>query len=178
MQIVRNQSSRSAFALLGIAGLLSAAAMPLAAAATLSQSVVVHASPESVWNLVGPFCAIQQWLPPVKTCTEDRATARVRTLVTKDGNDTFVERQTARSEARRFYSYTFLSSPLPVTNYSSTIKVAAGEPGQSVVTWSGSYTPVAGKEVEARTALSGIYAAGLGSIQQQASRPGTVVSPK
>jgi hypothetical protein len=141
----------------------AAAATP----ATVSRSVVVQGDQAAVWALIGPFCAIRGWLPPVGTCSEDGATPPTRTLVTKDGKATFVERQTARSDDRHFYSYTFISSPLPVTHYNSTIKVTALSHGHSRVTWRGTYLPVAGQERIARDALDGIYAAGLDSIRTQ-----------
>src|SRR3977135_584128 len=105
-----------------------------ASAATLSRSTEVNGAPATVWSAIGAFCAIKDWLPPVGMCIEDGKTPSTRTLVTKDGKAAFVEKQTARSDAEHSYSYTFLSSPLPVTNYTSTIKVAAKGAGGSVVT--------------------------------------------
>ena len=137
-------------------------------AATLSRSVEVQASPSAIWALIGPFCAIRDWLPPVGTCSQDGGTPPTRTLVTKDGSATFVERQTARDDAKYSYSYTFLSSPLPVTDYHSTISVTSLGNGQSNVTWRSTYIPQPGKEGAAREALEGIYTAGLDSIQAQA----------
>ena len=139
-------------------------------AATVSHSVEVQGSSSAVWALIGPFCAIKNWLPPVGTCSQDGATRPTRTLVTKDGSATFVERQTARSNARHFYSYTFLSSPLPVTHYHSTIKVTSLGQGRSNVTWSGTYTPMPGQESAAKEALDGIYTAGLDSIRNQSQQ--------
>jgi Polyketide cyclase / dehydrase and lipid transport len=166
---IANPSSRSTVrapkSAIAIAG--ACLGMTTASAATLSRSVDVDASPSAVWALIGPFCAIRNWLPPVGTCHEDGGVPPTRTLVTKDGKATFVERETARNEAEFFYSYTFLSSPLPVTAYSSTIRVAARSQGQSTVTWTGSYVPDAGKERDAQAALEDIYAAGLESIRQQ-----------
>ena len=139
-----------------------------ATAATVSHSVSVEGSPSAVWALIGPFCAIRDWLPPVGTCSEDGATPPTRTLVTKDGKATFVERQIARDDGEHFYTYAFVSSPLPVTHYTSTIRVTSLGNGRSSVTWLGTYTPDPGKEQAAREALDGIYAAGLDSIQIQA----------
>ncbi len=120
--------------------------------------------------MVGPYCAIKNWLPPVGSCNESGRSPRIRTLVTKDGQATFVERQVARSDQDHYYSYEFVSSPLPVTHYRSTIKVTAQGPEESIVTWSATYTPNAGRDAEAKGALSGIYAAGLTSIQQLSTR--------
>jgi uncharacterized protein YndB with AHSA1/START domain len=141
-----------------------------AAAANLSRTIEVSAPPAAVWSAIGAFCAIKDWLPPVGICIEDGKTPSTRTLVTKDGKAAFVEKQTARSDAEHSYSYTFLSSPLPVTNYTSTIKVAAKGEGVSVVTWTGSYTPDSGKEKDASEALNGVYEAGLAGIKTRLAK--------
>jgi hypothetical protein len=136
-----------------------------ASAANLIRSIEVSGAPSAVWSVIGSFCAIKDWLPPVGTCIEDGKSPPTRTLVTKDGKASFVETQTARNEKEYSYSYAFLASPLPFTNYKSTIKVTAKGDGVSVVTWSGAYTPDAGKEKDASDALSGVYEAGLAGIQ-------------
>jgi len=141
-----------------------------ASAANLSRSIEVGAAPAAVWSAIGAFCAIKDWLPPVGICIEDGKTPSTRTLVTKDGKAAFVEKQTARSDAEHSYSYTFLSSPLPVTNYSSTIKVTAKGEDMSVVTWTGSYTPDSGKEKDASDALNGVYEAGLAGIKARLAK--------
>jgi len=139
-------------------------------AATISRSATVKASASTVWALIGPFCAIKDWLPPVGECIEDGKAPPTRILVTKDGKAAFVEAQTARSDTERSYSYTFLSSPLPVSNYSSTIKVTPQGDGSSTITWSGSYTPDHGKEKAASEALNGVYEAGLAEIQARLTK--------
>jgi hypothetical protein len=155
----------SAFAL----SLLSTAASP-ASAASLSRSVDVEGTPAAVWSIIGPFCAIKDWLPPVGTCTVDGKVPPTRTLVTKDGKATFVELQTARSDTKHFYTYAFQSSPLPVTHYTSTIRVAAKGKGISTVTWLGTYVPEDGKEKDASDALIGIYEAGLDAIKAKLAK--------
>jgi hypothetical protein len=151
-------------AALGALALLSLSVSP-ASAATLSRAVDVSATLSQVWSIIGPFCAIKDWLPPVGTCTETGGFPSERTLVTKGGKATFVETQTARSEAEHSYSYTFKSSPLPVTRYASTIKVVPKSDGVSTVIWSSTYAPDPGKEQDAREALTGIYEAGLATIK-------------
>lgn len=136
-------------------------------AAMLSRSADVNGSVSAVWSMIGPFCAIKDWLPPVGTCTEKADAMPERTLVTRDGKATFVEAQTARSEAEHSYSYTFKSSPLPVTDYVSTIKVVARTDGISTVTWSSTFVPNTGKEKDAIEALTGIYDFGLTMIKSK-----------
>jgi hypothetical protein len=141
-----------------------------ASAAGLSRSTEVNGTPATVWSAIGGFCAIKDWLPPVGMCIEDGKTPPIRTLVTRDGKASFVEKQTARNDAEHSYSYTFLSSPLPVSNYTSTIKVTAKGDGSSTVTWSGSYTPDQGKEKAANEALGEVYEAGLTQIKAKLAK--------
>ncbi|WP_456742259.1 MULTISPECIES: hypothetical protein [unclassified Bradyrhizobium] len=64
-------------------------------------------------------------MPPVGQCIEDGKAPSTRILVTKDGKAAFVETQVARTEAEYSYSYKFLTSPLPVSNHTATIKVTS-----------------------------------------------------
>jgi hypothetical protein len=156
-------------AILGVAVLLTVGIAP-AFAATISRSTDVKASASAVWSVIGPFCAIKDWLPPVGQCIEDGKAPPTRILVTKDGKAAFVETQIGRNDAEHSYSYAFLSSPLPVSNYTSTIKVTAKSDGSSTVTWSGSYTPDQGKEKAASEALNGVYEAGLAEIKAKLAK--------
>ena len=101
-----NITALTRMAALGALALLSVSVSP-AYAATLSRSVDVSGTPSAVWSMIGPFCAIKDWLPLVGTCTGNGGVPPERTLVTKDGKATFVEAQTARSDAEHSYSYTF-----------------------------------------------------------------------
>jgi hypothetical protein len=156
-------------AVLGAAVLLGIGIAP-AFAATISRSADVKASASAVWSVIGPFCAIKNWLPPVGECIEDGKAPPTRVLVTRDGKAAFVETQTARNDNEHSYSYEFVSSPLPVSNYKATIKVTARGDGYSTITWSGSYTPDEGKEKAASEALSGVYEAGLTEIKARIAK--------
>ena len=141
-----------------------------AAAASLSRSVDVNGTPAAVWKVIGPFCAIKDWHPAIGTCTETGTKPPTRTLVTKDGKATFVESQTAHNDTKHSYSYSIKSSPLPLADYKSTIKVTPKGSNMSTVTWSSTYTPQKGKEKEANAALSGIYESGLEAIKAKLAK--------
>jgi Polyketide cyclase / dehydrase and lipid transport len=136
-----------------------------ASAATLEKSIIVQADSAAVWSYIGPTCAIKDWLPPVGSCTEDGKAAPTRTLVTKDGTATFVELLTERSDREHRYTYKFLSSPVPVTDYQSTIRVVPNGKNSSTVIWRATYVANQGKEKDANDTLAGIYAAGLDQIK-------------
>ena len=136
-----------------------------ASAASLTRSVDVDAPASDVWSAIGPFCAIQDWHPAIGSCSEDGKNPPTRTLVTKDGKAKFVELRIGVNAKARQYSYAFVSSPLPVHDYRSTIAVTARDSGHARITWSGQYTPEPGKDGEAAEALGGIYESGLQAIK-------------
>ena len=144
---------------------ISAQATPASPAASLTRSAEVNAPPDQVWALIGPFCAIEKWHPAIASCTEE-GNPPVRTLQAKDGKTVFVEPEVGRSDTERYYAYAFQSSPFPVTDYLATIRVAPIGTGRSLVIWSGSYVPNAGKAEEANKLFAGIYEAGLAAIQE------------
>lgn len=150
-----------AFAVLG--------AMPVSAD-QLTRSIDVSGTPAQVWAMIGPFCAIKDWHPAIGACTEAGTNPPTRTLVTKDGKATFVEAQTEYSDTEHRYSYSFITSPLPVTQYTSTFAVTEKSAGVSTVTWSGNYAPDAGQEKAAMDALSGIYQSGLDAIKAKLAK--------
>ena len=136
-----------------------------AAAASLSRSVEVDAPASAVWSIIGPFCAIKDWHPVVSSCSEDGGSPPTRTLVTKDGKATFVEPEVARNDEEHFYSYSFRASPFPVTHYMGTIWVVSEGAHRSTVLWTGTYTPLPGKEKDANDAFAGVYESGLAALK-------------
>ena len=153
----------------GYRSILAAAAVAAgtlgAQAASIDKSIDVKAPADKVWAMIGPFCSIKDWHPAIGQCTESGG---VRTLTTKDGKAQFVEKQTASDKKAMSYSYAIEKSPLPITNYVSTIKVIPKGATESTVEWSSTYTPDKGKDQDANTAISGIYQAGLDNIQKTA----------
>ncbi|MDL2078959.1 SRPBCC family protein [Streptomyces sp. GXMU-J15] len=134
--------------------------------ASTSVSHVVPASPQRVWDLIGGFDALPDWLPyiPESTALEG---GRIRRLTNPDG-DTIVERLVAFSEAERFYTYAILEAPFPVTGYLSTLRVHAvpGRDDVAEVQWSGRFTPDGVSEADAEALFAGIYRDGLAALRQ------------
>ena len=138
-----------------------------AQAASVSKSIDVKAPAKEVWARIGPFCSIKDWHPSIGQCTE---AGGVRTLTTRDGKGTFVEKQVASEAKATSYSYTIEKSPLPLTNYKATLKVVPKGEDLSTVEWSGTYTPNKGQEQAANDAIAAIFQAGLDSIQRTGGR--------
>ena len=150
-----------------LAGLVLAAGTLTASAASLEKEITVKAPADKVWAMIGPFCSIDKWHPAIGTCTEDNG---VRTLTTKDGKATFVEKQTKNDPTAMKYTYEIEKSPLPITGYKSTLKVTKKGADESMVTWSSTFTPDKGKDDAAKQAIAGIYQSGLDNIQKMAAQ--------
>ncbi|MGW3301177.1 SRPBCC family protein [Streptomyces rubiginosohelvolus] len=120
---------------------------------------------DRVWQLIGGFDSLPDWLPYIPT-SELSEGGRVRTLVNEEGG-VIVERLEAFDNAARSYSYSIVRAPFPVTGYLSTITVGDGSaPDRARVEWSGTFTPDGIGEDEAAALFHGIYADGLGALTQ------------
>jgi hypothetical protein len=129
------------------------------AKATLDLSV----SPDEVWQLIGGFDSLPEWLPYIVRCELTDA-GRVRHLDTSDGQS-IVERLEAYDHAARRYSYSILESPISVSNYLATLAVTpANSGGGSHIEWACTFTPVALSRQEAETVFRGIFSDGLKAL--------------
>jgi len=104
-------------------------------------SSVVDAPAEKVWATIRRFDAVADWLPfvkssPIEDGGDPTRVGCIRVLTQTDG-EVFREVLVALSDAECFYSYTFVSSPVPVRNHRTTLKVLPITDGQrSYVAWS------------------------------------------
>ncbi|QQC65866.1 SRPBCC family protein [Paraburkholderia ginsengisoli] len=130
-----------------------------------SASIEVPASASQVWQLIGGFNSLPDWLPFIPH-SELSEGGRVRTLKTADGH-TIVERLEAFDEKARSYSYSIVDAPFPAKDYLATLSVNdAGGNASSVVTWSGNFTPVGVSDEEVTQLFQGIYAGGLAALKE------------
>ena len=150
--------------------LASAAAVALvftatsAGAAQVTREATIDAEPAKVWAEIGPFCSISAWHPAIAKCDEATADGgTLRTLTTQDGG-MFEERLLSHDDQAMSYSYSILKSPLPVSDYQSTISVS-GKDGKSQVVWTSSFEPKGASAEEAEKVVGGIYEAGLEALK-------------
>ncbi|PLN92080.1 hypothetical protein CWM94_11775, partial [Klebsiella pneumoniae] len=128
--------------------------------ATTTISIEISASVDQVWQLMGGFDSLPDWLPFIPKSMVSEG-GRVRTLTTSDGG-TVIERLEAFDNRQRSYSYSIIQAPFPVVDYLSTIAVVAtADSNITRVEWSGSFTPVNVSDADAEALFSGIYRDGL-----------------
>ncbi|CAD5201075.1 SRPBCC family protein [Pseudomonas sp. FEN] len=132
--------------------------------AATSVTVEIGMPPEAVWQLMGGFDCLPDWLPSIPSSSLSEG-GRVRTLHTADGVR-IVERLEAFDNRARRYSYSFIEKPFPVIDYLATMQVREGnEPHTCVVEWAGIFTPQGVSEEEAVELFHGIYAEGLAALK-------------
>ncbi|TVT89050.1 SRPBCC family protein [Pseudomonas sp. RGB] len=132
--------------------------------ATASSVIEVPVSADQVWQLIGGFNALPDWLPfIVKSEASDGG--RVRHLQTADGG-VVVERLQSFDNVARTYSYTIEQSPFPVSAYLATLQVEALTDESAKVTWSGVFTPAAGTtDAAVEELFAGVYSGGLEALR-------------
>ncbi|MFB8030498.1 MULTISPECIES: SRPBCC family protein [unclassified Streptomyces] len=133
--------------------------------ATTTASVRLPAPPDRVWQLIGGFDTLPDWLPYIPT-SELGEGGRVRSLTNEEGG-VIVERLETFDDRARTYSYSILRAPFPVTGYLSTIAVHHDpDEAWSRVEWSGTFTPDGITEDEAITLFHTIYSDGLAALHR------------
>jgi len=131
--------------------------------ATASANIRVPVSADKVWRLVGGFLTLNEWLPMIAS-SESLEGGRVRKLTTADGA-VIVERLQTYDNANRTYSYSIDTGPFPATNYLATLQVSAAGEQETVITWSGSFTPDGVSDAEVEALFQGVYDGGLEALK-------------
>ena len=130
--------------------------------ALASAVIDIPASADQVWQLVGGFNSLPDWLPFVVK-SELSEGGRLRTLHTEDGT-VIVERLESFDNASKTYSYSISQAPFPVTDYLATLRVEAHGEGARV-SWSGRFTPNGVSDDEAQALFTGVYQGGLTALR-------------
>lgn len=115
---------------------------------------------EEMWARIGDFHGADTWHPGVESSAalDDGA---VRELTLAGGGGTIKETQLEEGPAS--YAYRIDEGPLPVANYTATIRVESDGEG-SVVIWTAEFEPAGASEEEAVAVIEGIFRSGLDAL--------------
>lgn len=133
--------------------------------AKVSSSTELPVSAKTVWAVIGNFNALPDWHPAVAKSElkkENGSTVRKLSLV---GGGSIEEKLEQIDDKERRYTYSILSGPLPVSNYTATLKVRDSGKGCSVE-WSSEFEAKGAPENDAVAAISGIYEAGFENLKK------------
>lgn len=155
-------------ACLGVAFTVSSA---VAADLAVKEIARVAATPDKVWAVLGQFSGLPGWHPAVAATDivkgTDNHDGAVRSVTTKDGA-LIVEELLAYNAGKHSMTYRITASPLPVTDYVSTLAVAPSGKG-SVITWESKFNrDSSAKDVDdakAREIVAGIYKSGFDGLR-------------
>jgi mxaD protein len=136
-----------------------------------------------VWNLIGDFGRIDDWLSVLKDSTivagTNNVPGAVRKLTLVNGA-TLEETLTAYAPEQCSMQYAITAGAFPASHYSSVLSVAPGvDASKSVITWSSVFarkdlsdTPAAGQDdAAAIAAVKGVYSAGFRDILKRVAAP-------
>ncbi len=123
-----------------------------------------------VWAVAGDFGRVADWVPALAGSElgagSDGSSVGDTRQCQIEGGPALAEAQTARSDADYTYSYAITESPLPLSNYASTIRLEA-DGDQTTLVWSASFDPDPGAEEATTSMINGVYEAGLATLQQR-----------
>ena len=133
---------------------------------TVSMSTKIGVSAKQLWDMIGGFHAISDWHPAIEKCDiEEDGNVTLRRLSLVGGGE-IVERLEQSDDDERSYSYSIISSPMPINNYRSTIRVLEGEDGKTTVEWSSEFDSGDAPENDVTKIVEGIYSAGLDNLKK------------
>ncbi len=120
---------------------------------------------QAVWSVIGGFNGLPDWHPAIeKSETTTEGGVKVRTL-SLAGGGAIEERLEKVDDTERSYTYSILSGPLPVADYTATIRVRESGAG-CTVEWSSEFTPSGAPESDAAAAIRGVYEAGFENLKK------------
>jgi lambda repressor-like predicted transcriptional regulator len=133
--------------------------------AKVSSATELPVPAATVWAVIGNFNALPDWHPAVAKSElkkDDGGTLRKLSLV---GGGTIEEKLEQIDDKERLYTYSILAGPLPVSNYTATLRVRDGGKGCKVE-WSSEFDAKGAPESDAVAAISGIYEAGFENLKK------------
>ena len=160
--------------------LLALLAVPLAGKAhgptrqKVTESITIDAPAATVWARIQDFDALRNWHPAVAESAADKGNevGSVRVVKLKGGGE-LTESLERHDAAQMLYSYRAKNGgALPVTNYSSTIRVSEAA-GKASVEWRGAFyrgypnndPPPDQNDEAAVKAITGVYQSGLANLK-------------
>jgi len=120
-------------------------------------------SADDLWKVIGGFNALPDWHPAVAN-SELENEGQDRRLSLADGA-TLLEKLVQLDDDAHTYSYTIEESPLPVRDYTATIKVHERDAG-CTLQWSSEFQADGAPESDAVAIVQGIYQGGFDSLKR------------
>lgn len=132
--------------------------------AKINMKTNINVAADEVWKLIGGFNTLPDWHPAIeKSELEEEGSMRRLSLT---GGGTVVEKLERLDDSERVYTYSIIDSPLPVSNYTATIRVKEDGEGKTTVEWSSEFEAKGAAENEAMDVIAGIYQVGFDNLKK------------
>jgi len=132
--------------------------------AKINMKTNINVAADEVWKLIGGFNTLPDWHPAIeKSELEEEGSMRRLSLT---GGGTIVEKLEQLDDSERVYTYSIIDSPLPVSNYTATIRVKEDGEGKTTVEWSSEFEAKGAAENEAMDVIAGIYQVGFDNLKK------------
>lgn len=132
--------------------------------AKINMKTNLNVAADEVWKLIGGFNTLPDWHPAIEK-SELEEDGRMRRL-SLTGGGTIVEKLEQLDDSERVYTYSIIDSPLPVSNYTATIRVKEDGEGKTTVEWSSEFEAKGAAENEAMDVIAGIYQVGFDNLKK------------
>ena len=138
--------------------------------------VDINAKPSAVWERIRDFDGLPKWHPAVAksriVAGQNNQAGAARELSIKDG-PIIIDELVSINDERMFFTYRLVDSPLPVTDYLSSVSVKPRGAGSEVI-WTVTFkrknanaTPAANEsDAGGMDLLAGVYRAGLMNLKK------------
>ncbi len=161
--------------------LLAAAATPGLVQAdrnllSVVETVDINAAPAAVWSQISDFNGMAAWHPAIADSQlvsgKNNEAGAARELQIKDG-PSLTDELVSIDDTQRVFIYRLVDSPLPLTDYLSSVTVKSRGEGSEVI-WTATFrrknvsasTPKEENDQAAIALLSGVYRAGLDNLKK------------
>jgi mxaD protein len=146
--------------------LLAATAAHAEGSLSVSRDIELNASAADVWSVVSGFGTWQTWHPAIASTelTGNGITPGDKRVLTLGDGAKVYETLEGYDAKAMSYGYTITESPLPVTNYHSTVKVTTAGDGKAKFTWSSTFDANGVPDADAVNAISGVYQGGIDAL--------------
>lgn len=130
----------------------------------LRNTIVIDASPEQVWEVLGDLASTNEWLPGVVKAEVDGSK---RVCAMADGSEIHEEISDYQPERRSFH-YRHLQVPMPVKDSGGSFVVEAGQSGDSTVVLESSFAALdPGQEEQVGQMIEGAFQQALDSLKRR-----------
>jgi len=136
----------------------------------VSVKYAINAAADEIWKTLSSFRDIEKYMPLVKSSTvKGTGVGAKRTCIipSESGQEGKVEEEIKSfDDDAKTFSYSITSSPLPLENYLSTVKVKDLGNGRCEVEWSSTFEPKGMLEEEVVKMINDTYVAAIDGLKK------------